>query len=169
MKEVARGWHSSERECKQHRQMVLLTVPPPRGIPGTSVHWRKKIERVRRGEDERRGNGKREEERERGGTIDIAWVDVQRCGRTAASCAVELHQRTTVLAIVRLPVQPLVSSSAVVVLVVAVCGGLAYARMHRGPSSMGIIVPGDCRRDPSCHARASSKKAIKGFLSIFAR
>lgn len=24
----------------------------------------------------------------RGGTIDIAWVDVQRCGRTAASCAV---------------------------------------------------------------------------------
>ena len=84
---------------------------------------------------------------------------------------------TNNLAIVRLPVHPLVSSPSVPWwLMVVVDGGgqcAVFARMHRGPPSMGIIVPGDCPLVISArHARASSSKnrPIKGpFLSIFAR
>lgn len=125
--------------------MVLLTVPPPRGISGTSVHWRKKSEREWRGAGGRRGNGKREEKRERGGTIDIAWVDVQRCGRTAASCTVGLNQRTTVLAIVRLPVQPLVSSPSVRSGGGGDCGGGSVRWFGVRPNASRTSVDGDHR------------------------
>ena len=64
MKEVA--WQSEHASANSIVEWYLLTVPPPRGILGTSVHWRKESKREREREREREAEDemrKREEGR----------------------------------------------------------------------------------------------------------